>query len=898
MGLSVGTHVGPYQIVSTLGAGGMGDVYRARDPRLGRDVAIKALPDSVAADPDRIARFQREAQILASLNHPHIAALYGLEEIDGSRYLILELVEGATLADRLRTGPLPLHEALTIARQVADGLQAAHEKGIVHRDLKPANIGLTPEGQVKVLDFGLAKALEPPLPGNVADSPTVTTAGTRFGVVLGTAAYMSPDQARGLPIDKRTDIWAFGCVLYEMLTGRRAFSGKTTSDVIAAVLEREPDWSSTPHATPTRIDWLLRRCLEKDPKRRLHDIADAGIEIDEALSRPSGSAEPAGRSLAAAKTRERLAWGVAAAVVIALAVILSINRNAARDRTAPESARYSTSIVLPDDVHLAGGSPPGRFALSPNGRHLALIASDSTGRSMLYVRPLNSRVAHPLEGTAGAAFPFWSQDSRFIAFLAENKLKKVEATGGEVVTLADATFGATGAWNRDDVILFTPKGNSPLFRLSASSGSPIEATSLDPASGDVQHSFPFFLPDGRHFLFFVVGTKAGQTVPRGVYAGSLDEKGPGKLIVEGASNAKYANGHLVYLHAGALLAQPFDVDRLELQGQPVPVVEGVQTSSQVVSEVTGAFTLSETGILAYQTGSLVRSQLTWFDRRGTRLGTLGDPDDYIDVALSPDDSRVATSVLDVQRGTRDIWTFQVKRGLGERFTFEAGDDFAPNWSQPGGDRIFFSSLRQGSIHLYEKAASGSAPESLLLQDDLGKFNPRPSRDGRFLIYVAGGGIIGRSDIWVLPMSGERKAFPFIETRFPESQPQFSPDGRWVAFMSAKSDRREVYVTSFPDRTSEVRVSTAGGSLPRWSRDGKEIFYVAQDGTLTVTMVDGHTLPFEVGPARQLFTIHPRPARLDAYPYDVTADGQRILVNTFIEEVAPPIALIVNWMPTR
>jgi len=897
MGLSAGAHVGPYQIVSTLGSGGMGDVYRARDPRLGRDVAIKALPDSVAGESDRVARFQREAQILASLNHPHIAAIHGLEEVNGSRFLILELVEGDTLARPLDTGPLPLLEALTIARQIADALQAAHEKGIVHRDLKPANVALTADGRVKVLDFGLAKTLGPSHPDDVSESPTVTSAGTRLGVVLGTAAYMSPEQARGLPIDKRSDIWAFGCVLYEMVTGSRAFPGRTTSDAIAGVLEREPDWRLLPAATPPRIQWLLQRCLAKDAKRRLHDIADAGIEIDEALSGPSARAAPPALSASAVRTRERVAWAVAALCLAGLVGTLVVRRTGSVDRPSPDVRTYTTSIVLPEGVKLWAGSPAGRFAISPDGRRLAVVALDSTGRATLFIRPLNSRIAQPLGGTDGASFPFWSPDSRFVAFLAHNKLKKVDVTGGEVTTLCDAAFGAPGSWNSDDVILFTPKGNSPLFRVSAASGTATEVTTLVEASGDAQHSYPFFLPDGRRFLYFVVGNKAGRTVPRGVYAGSLDGKEPDKLILEGAAHAKYANGHLIYLRAGALLAQPFDPDSLEFRGPPVNLVEQVQITGPSASEASGAFTVSQNGVLAYQAGSRVLSQLTWFDRKGTKLGTLGDPADYVDVAISPDGSRVATSVMNLAQGTRDLWTFEVARGLGERFTFESGDHFGPNWSRPKGERIFFSSLRNGSVHLYEKASTGSGSETLLLDDDLGKFNAHPSTDGRFLIYVAGGGIIARSDIWVLSRVEKKKASPFLETTFLESQPQFSPDGRWVAFMSNKSGRREVYVTQFPERDSEIRISTPGGSVPRWNRDGSDTFYIAHDDMLTATAVDGRGSRFEVGAVRPLFAIRPRSARLDAYPYDVTPDGQRFLVNTFVEEVMPPITLTVNWART-
>jgi Tol biopolymer transport system component len=889
MSLPAGTTLGPYEIVGALGSGGMGEVYRARDPRLARDVAIKTLPQAVTGDPDRVARFRREAQVLAALNHPHIASIYGIEELDAtSQFLVLELVEGETLAGTLTTGRLAVERALTIARQIADALEAAHAKGIVHRDLKPANIGLTPDGVVKVLDFGIAKTLAP----EATDAAPTMAGVTRAGVVVGTAAYMSPEQARGLPVDERTDIWAFGCLLYEMLTGRRAFDGQTASDVMVAVLDRQPDWTTLPPTTSPRIQWLVKRCLAKDPKQRLHAIADGRIEIDEALSQPDVATAATTRVSA----RERVAVAVAAVSLLALIATVAWNSGYSRDAPAAALPSHIASMVLPDDLRPAGPSA-GRFALSPDGRQLAIVAADSAGTSRLYLRRLDSRAPQPLGGTEGASFPFWSPDSRFVAFLAQGKLKKVVATGGDVVTLADAAFGATGAWNHEDVILFTPRGNAPLFRVSASSGTPVEATRLVAETGDVQHSFPSFLPDGRHFLFFVVGGKAGQIAPRGVYLGSLDGSTPIRPLVEGATNSQYANGHLIFLRGGVLYAQPFDVERLQVNGEAQPLVTQVQTIDRSVSDVTGAFTVSQTGVLAYQSESRFLTQLTWFDRQGNRLNTIGDRGDYTDVAIAPDGSRVATSVMNPADATRDVWTFDVARGLGERLTFGPEDDFAPNWSSDG-SRLFFSSRRGGGIHLYEKPSRGSMAETLVREDDLGKFNPSPSPDGQYLVYVAGGGIIARSDIWVVSRSGDAAARPFIETPFIESQPQFSPDGRLVAFMSNKSGRPEVYVVPFPRGDPETLVSAAGGSLARWNRNNRELFYVALDGTLTVVDVQGSGEQLDIGPPRPLFPIRSRGARLDAFSYDVAPTGDRILVNAFVEEQSPPITMMVNWPPTK
>lgn len=897
MALSAGTRVGPYEIVSAIGAGGMGEVYRARDPRLGRDVAIKALPDLSAADSQHVARFQREAQILAALNHPHIAAIYGLEEANASQFLILELVEGDTLAMRLKAGALDLTEALPIARQVADALDAAQERGIIHRDLKPANIALTIDGQVKVLDFGLAKMFGADLTKDLSSSPTL--AATQSGVILGTAVYMSPEQTRGKPLDKRVDVWAFGCVLYEMLTGRVPFPGETISDTIAAILGQEPDWSALPAATPARVQWLIRRCLEKDPKRRLHDIADAGIELDEALGEPheTGQTAPADRSapvMARRRARERLAWITTSASLLAVIAALVLGRAGLLDRVAADPGSYRTSIVLPEGMRLAGQAA-GRFALSPDGRRLVVVASDATGRPMLWARPLDTVVAQPLAGTEGAEFPFWSPDSRFVAFLAQGKLKKVALAGGPTLTLCAASFSATGAWNRDDVILFTPKGGFPLYRVSASGGAPSPATTLDAASGDAQHMSPFFLPDGRHFLYFALGSTGGVTDPRGVYVGSLDPGEPAKLLMRGGSNAKYAHGHLIFLRGSTLVAQPFDASRLALGGEAVPLAEETQISGGSATGTVGSFTVSE-GALAYQAVSrAVRSQLVWFDRTGQQMAVLGDSADYADVSLSPDNARVAVSRLDPERGSYDLWLYDVARGLRERFTADPGDAFAPSWS-PDGSRLVFSARRKASVDLYQKASNGTGSEDVLLEAGLGKYQASSSPDGRFLLYVAGGGAIARSDLWVLPLSGDRKAFPFLETPFIETQGQFSPDGRWIAYASGEFGQLEVYVTPFPGPGARVRVSTAGGSWPRWRRDGKEIVYLAPDSTVVSATVNGQTATFKVGTVRPLFKARLRPfARLDAYPYDVSSDGQRFLVNTLVEETRlTAITLVVNW----
>jgi serine/threonine protein kinase len=898
MPLSSGTRLGPYEIIGPLGAGGMGEVYRARDTKLQRDVAVKALPDASSMDAERIARFEREAQILAGLNHPHIAAIYGLEEAGhpgSSRYLILELVEGGTLADRLMRGPLPPGETLLIARQLADALHAAHDKGIIHRDLKPANIALTSNGEAKILDFGLAKAL-----ADDSNSPTVGLAATDAGLILGTAAYMSPEQARGQKLDKRSDIWSFGCVLYEALTGHHPFRGETLSDTVAAILGRDPDWSTLPADTPPRLASLLRRCLQKDPRARLHDIADARIEIDDVLTHPADSPRATAPAVQRHVMRDRGGWIVAAICMIGSIVALSLAVQ--RPSADPAGAQlFRASIALPDNLRLwSSEDPAGRFALSPDGRRLVIVAADQAGEPMLWVRPLDQQLAQPLAGTRGASYPFWSADSQFIAFADRSvgQLKRVDIIGGQPSTLGQMTFMGPGAWNRDNVILYTPRGNSPLSRISASGGTPSEVTKLDAPHGDVQHSYPSFLPDGRHFLYSALGSlTGGATDLRGIYVASLDSKEAPTLLVERGALAAYANGYLIFLREGTLMAQPFDPDRLQLTGDARPLAERVHTGGRSGGSVAGAYTVSATGLLAYQNSVVVRSQLAWFDRNGRPIASLGDAADYAEVVLSPDGSRAAVSVLDATSSTYDLWIYDVARGVRQRFTSDSGDDFAPVWS-PSGDRIIFSAARSGSINLYEKAAGGSGTETVLKTPGVtvGKFGSSWSSNGRHLLFIAGARVIAQSDLWILPLEGGGKPFPFVETPFIDSQTRFSPDGRWIAYVSNETGRNEVYVKPFPGPGDKRLVSVNGGGWPQWSRDGRELFFIGPDSMMRSAAINGEGSEFRVGEIHTLFPVRLRPrVRLDAYPYDVSRDGQRFLINTFVDEpTSALITLVANW----
>lgn len=569
-----------------------------------------------------------------------------------------------------------------------------------------------------------------------------------------------------------------------------------------------------------------------------------------------------------------------------------------------EAPALTASIVLPEGLRLgmvSGGvgvtlaSPAaGRFALSPDGRQLVLVASDAGGRAMLWLRPLDSGVAQPLPGTEDGQYPFWSPDSRSIAFIAGGRLKRLDLASGSAITLADAGLGATGTWNRDGVILFTPRGGGPIHRISEQGGASTPVTALDEDGGETQHWYPWFLPDGRHFLYFAVGGPGDAISSRAVMVGSLDApEGPGRLLVEPGSNAKFANGYLLFARGGTLVAQVLDTEALELRGEPSPVVESLQIAGLGTTGSAGAFSVSDNGILVFQVGGGFRSQLAWFDRSGTELARLGEPADYADVRLSPDGMRAAVSVLDPMAGTRDLWTFDVARGVRVRQTFDPADDFAPVWSPDGSD-LAFSSWRNARIDLYLKRAG--AAEELLFSDALGQFVSDWSPDGRFIVYVAGGGVILRSDLWILPVGRGDRAYPFAQSPFPETHGQFSPDGRWLAFTSAETGRLEVYVAPFPGPGEKQQISTSGGGWPRWARDGTELFYLAEDNTLTAVAVDPSGGSFHIRGEQPLFGARPRPrARLDAYPYDVGPDGRRFLINVPVGEPVPaPVTLVTNW----
>ncbi len=898
--LTPGTRLGAFEILSSLGEGGMGAVYRAHDAKLHRDVAIKVLLPAVANDPDRLARFRREAQLLASLNHPNIAAIYGLEESEGTLALVMELVEGPTLADRIAQGPLPLDAVLPIAQQMAEALEAAHEQGIIHRDLKPANIKVRPDGVVKVLDFGLAKAMDPAgaSSDHAMNSPTISLHATQAGMILGTAAYMSPEQASGKPVDKRSDLWAFGVVLLEMLSGRRVFDGETVSHVLAAVLTKEPDWTTLPATTPAPVRKLLRRCLEKDRRKRLADAADARLEIDDALTAPAADPSPAGAAASTASARgTRLAWVVAAVAVLGAA---ALTVPAVRHLREAPPAETRVDIVTP-----AGGDPLA-FALSPDGRQLVFVAAGD-GASRLWLRSLSTTTAQPLPGTDGARYPFWAPDSRAVAFFADGQLKRLDLGGGAPRALAAAPSGRGGSWNADGVLLFAPNIVGPLFRVAAAGGDAAPVTTLD---RQTSHRFPVFLPDGRHFLFYA----QGGPDTGGIHLGALDAGAPTRLTAADTaatylpSEALREGGWLLWTRAGTLVAQCLDLARRALTGDPVPLADAVASDGSFRSAVA----VSATGLVAYRGGRASRRQLTWVDRTGKVLGTLGAPDEHTLVSprVAPDGRRVAVSRI--VQGNEDLWLLDGART--SRLTFDAGADHVPIWS-PDGRRLVFDSDRTGVHDLYGKDASGAGVEARLVASAQPKIATDWSADGRFLLYDSLDPQTG-GDLWAQemdPSTGAARAGrapgTVLRTPFTEGWGRFSPDGRWVAYQSNASGRPEIYVRPWtlpaaagaaaPAPTAQWQVSTAGGITPVWRADGQALYYLGPDGALMAAPVTTRGTALEPGTPVALF-----PTRIvggggdgnQGRQYDVTRDG-RFLINTVLDDAAAtPITLILNWRP--
>ena len=884
MPLSPGTFIGQYEVVCALGEGGMGEVYRARDKKLNRDVALKVLPDSFAGDPDRGARFEREARVLASLNHPNIAHLYGFEDSGGVRAIIQELVEGPTLAERMAGAAFREEEALSIARQIAEALAAAHERGIVHRDLKPANIKLPPSGIVKVLDFGLAKAVdEDTPPSDLANSPTLTGRVTRAGIILGTAAYMSPEQARGEAVDGRADVWAFGVVLFEMLTGTPLFERPSVAETVAAVLHVDPDLNRAPF----RFRRLLRACLTRDPKRRLHDIGDAWLLLDDDVP---GSL-PRARS-----PQTWIGWAVAAGAIAAAAWAWTAGRPSI---VPPPPFRFQ--VALPGDLPESAAS-----TISPDGRYIAFLARGGDQVMRVWVRDLRTLEVRALLGTEigqAAPPPFWSPDSRFIGYDAGGSLKKVEVSGGLPQTLCELRAPAIGgAWNRDGVILF---GNvaGGLMRVSDAGGDPAAITVLDPSRGENAHLTPVFLPDGRHFLY--LRSSRTNLERTGVFVGSLDrrpeEQEPRPLLAT-ATSPIFARGtegnpdRILFLRDGNLMAQTFDTRALQLIGAPVAVAQRVHSFLDTTTA-----SASENGALLYKSAT-EDSQLTWFDRQGRVAARVAEPGLYAALSLSPDGSRAAVLRTNPQvTSSLALWLLDVATGRGTRLSATAGAEAAV-WSPDGTRTAFVSNTSGFETLLMQKPTDGSGQEQLLIQTNDRMAPMSWSQDGRDLLYV----LVDpktNSDIWVLPLDGASKPAPFLRTEAAESQAQFAPGrpggARLVALTSNESGRDEVELRTFPDAGNRIVVSTGGGHSPRWRADGKELFYIAGDGMVTSVAISDN--PLRAGTATPLFRMSRNFARPNATgrrgpaPWDVAPDGQKFLIATPLEgDAVSQFTVVLNW----
>ncbi len=872
MRVTTGTRLGPYEITGAVGAGGMGEVYLARDTRLDRTVAIKVLPALFADDPTFRARFDREARAISALNHPHICTLHDIGTEGATAYLVMEHVDGQPLA-----GPIPLVRALPIAIQICGALEAAHRAGIVHRDLKPSNILISKgsPGQVKLLDFGLAVRSDArATQGSEATISLLTAAHS----IVGTPQYMAPEQIEGHDADSRTDIFAFGCVLYELITGKRAFTGDSASSVMAAILATEPrSLRELLPITPPSLDWIVMRCLAKNPDDRWQTVRDLRAALERVFHELSegAAAQPVTKA-------SRLPWVVAALAALVAIAAGAFAAAALLKKPARDTRSFISDFVAPTSPT---GPPALRLSLSPDGRRLAYTAPDAGGQLALWVRSLDTLSAQPLAGTLNATAPFWSPDSRMLGFIADGKLKKIDASGGAVTTLCNAMTGPPPSWSADDVILFTGS-TSVIARVSASGGNPTPVLKRDEKLGPRLHIAPVFLPDNRHFIY--ASTVPGSGV-REIYAASLDSTESTLVLPKATSNAMYADGHLLFVRDGTLTAQPFDLKTLALFGEPLPIAEHIQVNP---TTGTGAFTVSRNGVLAYQTSAGGGgTTLAWFDRAGHNLGALGERSGYLDVQLSRDGTHASVTRSADGGTTTDVYVYDVARKLPTRFTFEPERTTAAVWSADGRKLIYAVQRDPGSV-LMEKAASGAGSPSIVLEDKTHNMIPLScSPDGRFLLYE----IVTRAmagALWVLPLTGDRKPYPFLNSGFSEIPAEFSPDGKWVAYVSNQSaDRKDVYVTAFPTPAGIQQVSTAGGDFPRWKRDGTELYFLGPDKLMSASIrVEGNAVKVEeVAP---LFDIRwPLGTRS---VYDVADNGQRFLMNVWDAGASLPITVVVNW----
>lgn len=895
MALISGTKLGPYEIQSPLGAGGMGEVYRGRDTRLERTVAVKILPSHLSEDPEAKQRFDREARTISSLSHPHICTLYDVGHHDGIDYLVMEYVEGETLADQLRKGPLPVERILKHGFEICQGLERAHRGGIVHRDLKPGNIILTKMG-AKLMDFGLAKTsvISP-----ASSSPTITLSTpdqaqplTVKGTVLGTFQYMSPEQVEGKEADARSDIFALGAVLYEMTTGKRAFEGKNAVSVAAAILEKEPEpIKILQPMTPPALERAVKKCMAKDPDQRWQNAGDLGSELSWILESEAQSgtiATPA--RTGGRRYSEPLAWTLAVVALVVAVAIGLIHFSPQESNLVVRSQINSPEKVRFNFVGDNGGPP----VISPDGK-LIVFSAMVDGKSQLYLRSISKLSLDPLPGTEGGTFPFWSPDSRSIGFFTIDKLKRLDVGGGPAVAVTDAAQGRGGSWGASGIILFTPNFNSPLFQVPASGGTPAPVTRMDPKY--TTHRWPWFLPDCKHFLYLAANHNDPTSANTAVYFASLDGK-ENHLLVPGRSNAIYASGLLLYVRDNVLVAQSMNASSGQFQGDATVLNDDVQVDATLWR---GTFAASENGILLYQPGSAQAGlNMAWFDRNGKQEGTVSTPDDYRQIELSPDGKRV---VVSMGEPLASLWVYDLTRKTRTRLTFGNENYSHPVWSRDGSQIAYTQgggAANDAGHKVLSRASNGTGEEKLLLTLDPASGMQQAlcdwSPDGRYLMFRNGFSGAGDGfDLWMLPLFGDRKPFPYVAGPGDQQYAQFSPDGKWVAYVSDETGRNEVYVAPFPKTGAKWQVSQNGGMLPRWRRDGAELLFAGfNSGQFMAAQVNGRGANFEVGEVRELFTLNSMTPSIASEQYDVSADGKRFLVITTGEAGTLPLTLVQNW----
>ncbi|MCZ6778564.1 MAG: protein kinase [Acidobacteria bacterium] len=887
MPLTPGTRLGRYEVVSLLGAGGMGEVYLAKDSQLERTVAIKVLTERLADKPELRQRFEREARAVSSLNHPHICTLHDVGCENGVHFLVMEHLEGETLVDRLRKGALPTEEALTYAIQIADALDKAHRQGVVHRDLKPGNIMLTRSG-AKLLDFGLAKQTADTRPSLSSVAQTESSPLTAEGTVVGTFQYMSPEQLEGKEADSRTDLFSFGAVLFEMVTGKKAFEGKSQASLIAAIMTTNPAPISTLQPlTPPALDRVVQRCLAKDPDDRWQSAKDLGSELKWVAEAGSQAGVAAPLSVRR-RVRSRIAWSLVA-LLAAVSVFVSI---AYYREVSTEVRTLRTTVLAPDGAIFARyGDRAGPVEISPDGRHLAFVAA-LDGPNMVWIRSLDALEARPLAGTEGAYWPFWSPDSRTIGFFAQGKLKKIQIAGGPALTVCNAPDARGGTWSREDVIVFAAGSVHPLMKVSAAGGEPVQITELDKSKNEETHRFPHFLPDGRHFLYASRSPGGGGEVRRVVvYAGSIDSD-LRKSILDTSGNVAYASGYLLFPHGRTLLAQRFDPDRLELIGDAVPIAENLQWDNLFSR---AGFSVSPNGILAYQAGGIqAGSDLVWYDRSGNQEGTVSEPAMYSDHSLSPDGTTAVVTISELETGTQDLWMIDLDQGTRTRLTFNDADDAWAAWS-PDGARVALASNRRGNWAVFQKPSDGSG-ESEFIQEIVGGelFAMSWSPDGQHIVCLGldPAGETGL-DLYLLSMSEDPDLAPLVQTPASEQSPQVSPDGRWLAYASNESGERQIYIQPFPLGGGKWQVSSSGGKKPRWGTDSRELFYLDTKNTLMAARLVPGERSLKVGQVEPLFQANF--AEFVGWPYDFSSDGQRILAAISREQTGvAAITVVINW----